>query len=141
MIKRSFSEFHSQKDKAKHKEAMDNLHKEIATVKDIECYMCSIDLETYYQECKDYQELKKKLQVRPFKLSVILSNNQTMCESWWNIITNCILPILNNEVYIVSRIQPGAWCVPNSFLYRKKARFFFNYTYKKLLFMHPNLES
>lgn len=62
MIKRSFSEFHSQKDKVKHKEDMDNLHKEISNVKDIECYMCSIDLEEYYQTCKDYHELKKKLQ-------------------------------------------------------------------------------
>ena len=63
MIKRSFSEFHSQKDKVKHKEDMENLYKEISNVKDIECYMCSIDLEEYYQTCKDYHELKKKLQV------------------------------------------------------------------------------
>ena len=36
MIKRSFSEFHSQKDKVKHKEDMENLYKEISNVKDIE---------------------------------------------------------------------------------------------------------
>lgn len=71
MIKRSFSEFHSQKDKVKHKEDMDKLYKEIAKVKDIECYMCSIDLEMYYQTCKDYHQLKKKIQVRQGKVICI----------------------------------------------------------------------
>ena len=73
MIRRSFSEFHAQRNVGSHRQAMENLKGRIAEVKDIECYLCSVDLERYYQACKEYQELKRQLQVsdlRFFFLSI-----------------------------------------------------------------------
>ncbi|XP_062604203.1 superkiller complex protein 2-like [Saccostrea cucullata] len=62
MIKRSFSEFHQQKDISKHKVTIDQLHTRISQIRPIECYLCSVDLEKYYETCRDYMCLKKKLQ-------------------------------------------------------------------------------
>ncbi|XP_048756340.2 SKI2 subunit of superkiller complex protein-like isoform X2 [Ostrea edulis] len=62
MIKRSFSEFHQQKDMSKHKVSIDQLHRQISQIRPIECYLCSVDLEKYYETCRDYQCLKKTLQ-------------------------------------------------------------------------------
>ncbi|XP_076455159.1 superkiller complex protein 2-like isoform X1 [Babylonia areolata] len=62
MMRRSFSEFHAQRHQGSHRQAMDDLKGRIAQVKDIECYMCSEDLEPYYRACKEYQELKRTLQ-------------------------------------------------------------------------------
>ncbi|KAL8606412.1 hypothetical protein ACOMHN_060317 [Nucella lapillus] len=62
MMRRSFSEFHAQRDLGNHRQAMEDLKGRMSQVKDIECYLCSVDLEKYYLACKDYQELKQKLQ-------------------------------------------------------------------------------
>ncbi|OWF39926.1 helicase SKI2W-like [Mizuhopecten yessoensis] len=62
MIKRSFSEFHSQKDTIKHKNALEELHSKVANITNIECFLCSVDLEKYYQSCKEYHKSKKELQ-------------------------------------------------------------------------------
>ncbi|XP_033732664.1 helicase SKI2W-like [Pecten maximus] len=62
MIKRSFSEFHSQKDTVKHKNALEELHSKVADITNIECFLCSVDLEKYYESCKEYHESKKQLQ-------------------------------------------------------------------------------
>ncbi|XP_060071895.1 superkiller complex protein 2-like [Ylistrum balloti] len=62
MIKRSFSEFHSQKDTVKHKKALEELHSEVAKITNIECFLCSVDLEKYYESCKEYHASKKQLQ-------------------------------------------------------------------------------
>nr|XP_034300424.1 helicase SKI2W [Crassostrea gigas]XP_034300425.1 helicase SKI2W [Crassostrea gigas] len=62
MMKRSFSEFHHQKDVSKHKVTIDQLHKQIAQIRPIECYLCSVDLEKYHESCRDYQCLRRKLQ-------------------------------------------------------------------------------
>ncbi|XP_045196087.2 SKI2 subunit of superkiller complex protein-like [Mercenaria mercenaria] len=62
MMKRSFSEFHSQKDVARRKEDLQVLHKKLSTLEDIECFMCSVDLEPYWEACRDYHDLQKHLQ-------------------------------------------------------------------------------
>eukprot|EP00105_Crassostrea_gigas_P042002 XP_019926150.1 PREDICTED: helicase SKI2W isoform X2 [Crassostrea gigas] len=62
MMKRSFSEFHHQKDVSKHKVTIDQLHKQIVQIRPIECYLCSVDLEKYHESCRDYQCLRRKLQ-------------------------------------------------------------------------------
>ncbi|KAH9503389.1 Helicase SKI2W [Bulinus truncatus] len=62
MIKRSFSEFHHQKNTSKHKESLEKLKGKMSTVKDIECYLCSLDLEKYYATCREYHKLQKQLQ-------------------------------------------------------------------------------
>lgn len=66
MMKRSFSEFHNQKDKAKHKESLEELAKEIANLPEVVDY--SGDLEQYYIACDEYWKLKSHLQVRVFFL-------------------------------------------------------------------------
>ena len=63
MIKRSFSEFHSQKDVAKHKTDLEELHKKLLDLDEIECYLCSVDLDQYWEACRDYTCLRKQLQV------------------------------------------------------------------------------
>ena len=63
MIRRGVSEFHAQRDVGSHRQAMESLKVRMAKVKDIECYICCVDLERYYQACKEYQELKQRLQV------------------------------------------------------------------------------
>lgn len=68
MIKRSFSEFHSQKDVEKHKADLEELHKRLLNLEDIECFLCSVDLEQYWEACRDYFSLRKQLQ------AVILSH-------------------------------------------------------------------
>ncbi|XP_052223384.1 helicase SKI2W-like isoform X15 [Dreissena polymorpha] len=62
MMKRSFSEFHSQKDVARRKEDLEHLHKKVLQIEDIECFMCSTDLEPYWEACRDYHELHRSLQ-------------------------------------------------------------------------------
>ncbi|KAL5012765.1 hypothetical protein ScPMuIL_011316 [Solemya velum] len=62
MMKRSFSEFHSQKTVQKHKDDLESLHKKMANITDIECYLCSEDLEGYFEACRDYYRLKLELQ-------------------------------------------------------------------------------
>lgn len=62
MMRRSFSEFHAQRDSTQHREALESLKTRMQQVRDIECFMCSVDLEKYYQACRDYQELRKELQ-------------------------------------------------------------------------------
>ncbi|KAL3871690.1 hypothetical protein ACJMK2_039674 [Sinanodonta woodiana] len=62
MIKRSFSEYHNQKDISKHKQALDELQIKLKDMQNIECYMCAIDLEAYWEACRDYKSLKEHLQ-------------------------------------------------------------------------------
>ncbi|XP_005103863.1 helicase SKI2W [Aplysia californica] len=68
MIKRSFSEFHHQKDTAVHRKALEELKQKMTGIKNIECYLCSLDLEKYYEDCREYHELQRYLQ------SVMLTN-------------------------------------------------------------------
>ncbi|KAK6195918.1 hypothetical protein SNE40_001245 [Patella caerulea] len=63
MMKRSFSEFHAQKDVSQHKEALATLNKSIAVIKDIECFTCCVDLEKYFEACSQYLRLKRDLQL------------------------------------------------------------------------------
>ena len=73
MMKRSFSEFHSQKDVAKHKTDLEELHKKLLDLEEIECYLCSVDLEQYWEACRDYTCLRKQLQV--CVLSMLIQHN------------------------------------------------------------------
>ncbi|BFZ20866.1 hypothetical protein BsWGS_23905 [Bradybaena similaris] len=62
MIKRSFSEFHNQKDAAVHKQSLEQLQKRMASIQNIECYLCSLDLDKYYEQCYEYFRLQKHIQ-------------------------------------------------------------------------------
>jgi len=61
MMKRSFSEFHSQKDQSKHKETLEKLIKKMGNMPEVIDY--SGDLEQYYRMCEEYNNLRHKLQV------------------------------------------------------------------------------
>ncbi|PVD21624.1 hypothetical protein C0Q70_17423 [Pomacea canaliculata] len=62
MMRRSFSEFHSQQNVTQHREALEELKGNLQQVKDIECFMCSLDLEKYYLACREYHLLRRQLQ-------------------------------------------------------------------------------
>ncbi|XP_071097227.1 superkiller complex protein 2-like [Haliotis cracherodii] len=62
MMKRSFSEFHAQKDATKHRDAIQQLAKKVKDIQEVECFMCSIDLENYFKSWKEYHDLRKKVQ-------------------------------------------------------------------------------
>ena len=52
-----------QKDVGNRKEAMEAIKSRMSEVKDIECYLCHVDLEKYYEACRDFHQLKRHLQV------------------------------------------------------------------------------
>ena len=60
-MKRSFSEFHNQKDAMKLKETLATLHKKMGNLPEVVDY--SGDLEQYYVACDEYWTLKMDLQV------------------------------------------------------------------------------
>ncbi len=60
-MKRSFSEFHNQKDVAQHKETLTQLVEKMAACPEVVDYYG--DLEEYYHACDEYHQLKAKLQV------------------------------------------------------------------------------
>ena len=63
MIKRSFSEFHHQQESAGHRQKLELVREKMRETKPIECYLCSLDLEKYYENCKEFYCLREHLQV------------------------------------------------------------------------------
>ena len=61
MMKRSFSEFHQQRDAGKRREAMETLAQRLGEAQEVVDY--SGDLEDYYRACDEYYKLKQYLQV------------------------------------------------------------------------------
>ncbi|XP_014671078.1 PREDICTED: helicase SKI2W-like [Priapulus caudatus] len=62
MMKRSFSEFHTQKDVARHKAELEKLKVYLDDMKPIECQYCDDSLEQFYTACKKYVEMRNHLQ-------------------------------------------------------------------------------
>ncbi|XP_078603715.1 superkiller complex protein 2-like [Branchiostoma floridae x Branchiostoma japonicum] len=62
MMKRSFSEFHTRKDTQVHQTEVKNVQEKLKTMKEPDCYMCGLDLESYYMTCKELWELRRQLQ-------------------------------------------------------------------------------
>ena len=94
MMKRSFSEFHTQKDQNKHKEALETLLKEMSNMPEVIDY--SGDLEKYYRACEEYTNLRHKLQVRGhwyiiklvlYQCYLSMTNHIYFLTIWWNINT------------------------------------------------------
>ena len=74
MMKRSFSEFRSQKDQGKHKEALELLVKKMGNMPEVIDY--SGDLEQYYRLCEEYAYLRHKLQVGDESLRFFLAKQR-----------------------------------------------------------------
>lgn len=62
MMKRSFSEFHSQMDMKKHECALKELRQQLANVENVQCFMCAFDLEKYYETVAEYRQVKATVQ-------------------------------------------------------------------------------
>ena len=63
MMRRSFSESKTRKDSDEHRKNMRAASKKLREFKDLQCFMCVADLESYYHTCREMQTLKKELQV------------------------------------------------------------------------------
>ena len=63
MIKRSFAEFSHQKDAPEYDKKRKALRKQIKEQKELDCQICNKDLKSYYQDWKNFHELKRQLQV------------------------------------------------------------------------------
>ncbi|EDO38196.1 predicted protein [Nematostella vectensis] len=61
MMKRSFSEFHLQRDATERRQKAEQLEKELADVRDVECVLCGEDLKSYYQACSELSDLTHRV--------------------------------------------------------------------------------
>ena len=63
MMKRSFAEFHMQKDAQERKREMEELEQKLQNVKELDCTFCSEDLKLYFKGCRELSELTRIVQV------------------------------------------------------------------------------
>ena len=63
MMKRSFAEFHTQKDAQARKREMEELERKLQTLKDVDCAFCTEDLRQYFKACRELSDLTRTVQV------------------------------------------------------------------------------
>ena len=63
MMKRSFAEFHMQKDSQERKREMEEVEKKLQNIKEVDCTFCVDDLKLYFKDCRELSELTKTVQV------------------------------------------------------------------------------
>ena len=63
MMKRSFAEFHMQKDAQERKREMEEVEKKLQNIKEVDCTFCSEDLKLYFKDCRELSELTRTVQV------------------------------------------------------------------------------
>lgn len=63
MMKRSFAEFHMQKDSQERKREMEEVEKKLQNIKEVDCTFCSDDLKLYFKDCRELSELTRTVQV------------------------------------------------------------------------------
>ncbi|XP_055896693.1 SKI2 subunit of superkiller complex protein-like isoform X1 [Biomphalaria glabrata] len=59
MMKRSFSTFNNKKESA---EMMEKIKVQLSTLKKVDCFLCSLDLSSYYDSCKEFYRLLGNIQ-------------------------------------------------------------------------------
>lgn len=64
MMRRSFAEFHIQRDSQQRRRMMEKLGKQLKNVKDVDCVLCNSDLKDYFRACSELNELTLHLKVR-----------------------------------------------------------------------------
>lgn len=104
MMKRSFSEFYSQMDMKKHESAMKELRQQLATVENVECFMCAFDLEKYCETVSEYRQVKASVQNVIFMSpasSKVLSTGRVIVIDKENYL-NCLGVILQTIINIKS---------------------------------------
>ena len=63
MIKRSFAEQESARHEMDRKQALDDPKQSISSLQDLNCPLCSIDIDQYYGACARIAHLRKDMQV------------------------------------------------------------------------------
>ena len=63
MMKRSFAEFHMQKDSQERKREMEEVEKKLQNIKEVDCTFCVGDLKLYFKDCRELSELTRTVQV------------------------------------------------------------------------------
>jgi len=63
MMKRSFAEFHMQKDSQERKREMEEVEKKLQNIKEVDCTFCAEDLKLYFKDCREMSELTRTVQV------------------------------------------------------------------------------
>ena len=63
IMKRSFAEFAHQKDAPEHSKKRKALKKEINEQSKLDCQICTENIERYYEDWKNFHDLKLQLQV------------------------------------------------------------------------------
>lgn len=63
MMKRSFAEFHMQKDSQERKREMEEVEKKLQNIKEVDCTFCVEDLKLYFKDCRKLSELTRTVQV------------------------------------------------------------------------------
>lgn len=63
MMKRSFAEFHMQKDWQERKREMEEVEKKLQNIKEVDCTFCVEDLKLYFKDCRELSELTRTVQV------------------------------------------------------------------------------
>ena len=75
MMKRSFAEFHLLKQAPERERMKSKFTEDLKQLEQLDCERCLVDVEPYYNDCKELTTLTKSLQVRCLlrKLVVLLS--------------------------------------------------------------------
>jgi len=62
MMKRSFAEFHMQKDSQERKREMEEVEKKLQNIKEVDCTFCAEDLKLYFKDCRELSKLTRTVQ-------------------------------------------------------------------------------
>ena len=71
MMKRSFAEFHMQKDALQRKREVEELERKLQNIKELDCAFCSEDLKGYFKACRELSELTKEVQVMTLSIHLL----------------------------------------------------------------------
>ena len=63
MLKRSFAEFHMQKDAQERKRQMEEVEENLQHINDVDCTFCSGDLKSYFKACQELSPLTNTVKV------------------------------------------------------------------------------
>lgn len=65
MMKRSFAELDSARHEVDRQQALKDLEQSIGSLEDLDCPLCSTDVDHYYSACARIAHLRKEMQVEP----------------------------------------------------------------------------
>ncbi len=69
-MKRSFAELDSARHEVDRQQALEDLKQSISSLGELDCPLCSIDIDQYYSACARITHLRKEMQVRKLAANV-----------------------------------------------------------------------